>query len=187
MSPQGILSSEKASSVLTETGLLACGSITELRLNLGLAFPCTFLVTNLGPRLPRARFLSRIIATVSSQHSCPVRIRVCDDRWDLHSHILQRLIIVGTDIYIWTCARFLWLMMGTDFLISGVAYWRHQRPESLRNRTRSLLNLESCVEFNLWAPRFLYIGQAYRYLPENAFIQGVTGGTDRTSGGCSLC
>ena len=26
------------------------------------------------------------------------------------------------------------------------------------------------VWFNLWAPRFLYIGQAFRYSPENAFF-----------------
>ena len=47
-------------------------------------------------------------------------------------------------------------------------------------------------QINLKAPRFLYMGQAFRYSPENALyifnqqIQGVTGGTDQTSGECSL-
>ena len=32
------------------------------------------------------------------------------------------------------------------------------------------INRKGCKgEINLWAPRFLYIGQAFRYSPENAF------------------
>ena len=42
MSPQGIMSSKKASSVLTETVLLAFDSIPEQRLNVGLAVAVHF-------------------------------------------------------------------------------------------------------------------------------------------------
>jgi len=43
----------------------------------------------------------------------------------------------------------------------------HPRPEE--SNIFEALNFIVCTrEFNLYAPRFLYIGQAFRYSPENA-------------------
>jgi len=128
------MSGKKASSVLTETVLLASGSIPEQRLNVGLVVPV------------------HVSCPESSQQSAQQfrSYLIFANILGLHSQILQRLTIGGAGICIWTCAGFCWLMIGTYFVRSGLPYCRHQRPESFPNRTRSLLNIESCVKFNVF-------------------------------------